>query len=76
MALCLQINILCLDEKNPYVDDKPKYEKDEKKGEYVIVNDYKNAKQNYNSQACCHSSTNVESRTCRKLYDVYWVFRF
>jgi hypothetical protein len=39
-----------LDDKNPYVDDKPKYEKDETKGEYVIVNDYKNAKQNYNSK--------------------------
>ncbi len=39
-----------LDENEPYVDDKPKYEKDEKKGEYVIVNDYKNAKQNYNSK--------------------------
>ncbi|MEL0455481.1 DUF2723 domain-containing protein [Flavobacteriaceae bacterium SZ-1-7] len=39
-----------LDEKKPYIDDKPKYEKDEKKGEYVIVNDYKNAKQNYNSK--------------------------
>ncbi|MCH4553991.1 glycosyltransferase family 117 protein [Aestuariibaculum lutulentum] len=39
-----------LDENNPYVDDKPKYEKDEEKGEYVIVNDYKNAKQNYNSK--------------------------
>jgi len=38
-----------LDENNPYVDDKPKYEKDYDKGEYVIVNDYKNAKQNYNS---------------------------
>jgi hypothetical protein len=38
-----------LDENNPYVDDKPKYEKDEAKGKYVIVNDYKNAKQNYNS---------------------------
>ncbi|CAH8282963.1 uncharacterized protein DUF2723 [Mariniflexile fucanivorans] len=37
-----------LDENDPYVDDKPKYEKDEAKGEYVIVNDYKNAKQNYN----------------------------
>ncbi len=37
-----------LDDDNPYVDDKPKYEKDEKKGKYVIVNDYKNAKQNYN----------------------------
>ncbi|WP_223551452.1 DUF2723 domain-containing protein [Aestuariivivens sp. NBU2969] len=39
-----------LDEKNPYADEKPKYEKDEEKGEYVIVNDYKNAKQNYNSK--------------------------
>ncbi|MDH3323649.1 MAG: DUF2723 domain-containing protein, partial [Flavobacteriaceae bacterium] len=39
-----------LDENNPYVDDKPKYEKDEAKGKYVIVNDYKNAKQNYNSK--------------------------
>ncbi|MCL6295345.1 protein O-mannosyl-transferase family [Jejuia spongiicola] len=38
-----------LDKNNPYVDDKPKYEKDKEKGEYVIVNDYKNAKQNYNS---------------------------
>ncbi|WP_299551983.1 DUF2723 domain-containing protein [Seonamhaeicola sp.] len=39
-----------LDENNPYKDDKPKYEKDEAKGEYVIVNDYKNARQNYNSK--------------------------
>ncbi|WP_445738329.1 protein O-mannosyl-transferase family [Mariniflexile sp.] len=39
-----------LDEKNPYVDDKPKYEKDEAKGKYVIVNDYKKAKQNYNHE--------------------------
>ncbi|MBR9844786.1 MAG: DUF2723 domain-containing protein [Algicola sp.] len=39
-----------LDENNPYVDDKPKYEKDYEKGEYVIVNEYKNAKQNYNSE--------------------------
>ncbi|MEZ4793449.1 MAG: DUF2723 domain-containing protein, partial [Gelidibacter sp.] len=38
-----------LDENEPYVDDKPKYEKDDKTGKYVIVNDYKNAKQNYNS---------------------------
>lgn len=38
-----------LDENDPYSDDKPKYEKDTEKGEYVIVNDYKNAKQNYNS---------------------------
>lgn len=39
-----------LDENNPYVDDKPNYEKDLKTGKYVIVNDYKNAKQNYNSE--------------------------
>jgi hypothetical protein len=39
-----------LDENNPYTDDKPKYEKDLKKGEYVIVNDFKNATQNYNSK--------------------------
>jgi len=38
-----------LDENNPYLDDKPKYEKDYEKGEYIIVNDYKGAKQNYNS---------------------------
>lgn len=38
------------DENNPYSDDKPKYEKDYEKGEYVIVNDYKNARQNYNSR--------------------------
>lgn len=35
-----------LDEDNPYVDDKPKYEKNEEEGKYVIVNNYKNAKQN------------------------------
>ncbi|WP_111307699.1 glycosyltransferase family 117 protein [Confluentibacter sediminis] len=39
-----------LDENNPYSDDKPKYEKDDAKGKYVIVNDYKNGKQNYNSK--------------------------
>jgi hypothetical protein len=39
-----------LDENNPYIDDKPKYEKDEEKGEYVVVNDWKKAKQNYNSK--------------------------
>ena len=39
-----------LDENNPYVDDKPKYEKDEALGKYVIVNDYKNGLQNYNSK--------------------------
>lgn len=37
-----------LDENEPYVDDKPKYEKDYTQGKYVIVNDYIKAKQNYN----------------------------
>ncbi|MCW5518908.1 DUF2723 domain-containing protein [Aureitalea sp. L0-47] len=35
-----------LDPDNPYKDDKPKYEKDEKAGKYIIVNNYKNASQN------------------------------
>jgi len=35
-----------LDADNPYDDAKPKYEKDEELGKYIIVNDYKNAKQN------------------------------
>ncbi|WP_298312473.1 DUF2723 domain-containing protein [uncultured Aquimarina sp.] len=35
-----------LDENEPYLDDKPKYEKDLNIGKYVIVNDWKNAKQN------------------------------
>ena len=38
-----------LDENQPYVNDKPKYEKDKKTGRYVVVNDYENAIQNYNS---------------------------
>ncbi|WP_299271775.1 DUF2723 domain-containing protein [uncultured Psychroserpens sp.] len=38
-----------LDSNNPYIDDKPKYEKDYEKGEYVIVNEWENTKQNYNS---------------------------
>jgi hypothetical protein len=36
------------DENQPFVDDKPKYEKDFKTGTYIIVNDWKNSKQNYN----------------------------
>ncbi|MFC7357881.1 DUF2723 domain-containing protein [Jejudonia soesokkakensis] len=35
-----------LDPVNPYKDDKPKYEKDEETGKYIIVNEYKNASQN------------------------------
>ena len=35
-----------LDPDKPYVDDKPKYEKNEKMGRYDIVNNYKDAKQN------------------------------
>ena len=39
-----------LDKDYPYKDDNPKYEKDINKGKYVIVNDYLNAVQNYNSE--------------------------
>lgn len=39
-----------LDENEPYIDDKPNYEKDYKTGKYVIINDWKNAKQNYNHE--------------------------
>ncbi len=35
-----------LDKEKPYVDDKPKYEQDTVAGKYVIVNNYKKAKQN------------------------------
>ncbi|MEP2937452.1 MAG: DUF2723 domain-containing protein [Gilvibacter sp.] len=35
-----------LDEQTPYVDDKPKYEKNTQTGRYEIVNQYKDAKQN------------------------------
>ena len=39
-----------LDENQPYIDDKPKYEKDEVAKKYVIVNDYKDGLQNYNTE--------------------------
>ncbi len=39
-----------LDEIDPYEDDKPKYEKDLKTGKYLIVNDWKNAKQNLDNK--------------------------
>ncbi|MBY8962189.1 DUF2723 domain-containing protein [Flavobacterium sp. D11R37] len=35
-----------LDPVNPYEDEKPNYQRDYKTGKYVIVNNYKNAKQN------------------------------
>ena len=38
------------DKNRPYKDGKPKYEKDEKIGKYVIVNDYKDAIPNYSSK--------------------------
>ena len=38
------------DEQEPYIDDKPKYERDEKTGRYVIVNHWENARINANSQ--------------------------
>ena len=36
-----------LDRDNPFLDEKPKYEKDLEAKKYVIVNDIKNAKQNF-----------------------------
>ncbi|MDR6300146.1 DUF2723 domain-containing protein [Mesonia maritima] len=38
-----------LDEEEPYIDDKPKYEEDEASGKYVIVNDWKDSKPNSSS---------------------------
>ena len=38
------------DEKNPYKDDKPKYEQDKKTGRYIIVNEWKKARLNDNSK--------------------------
>ncbi len=35
-----------IDQEEPYVDDKPNYERDYKTGKYVIINNYKNASQN------------------------------
>lgn len=37
-----------LDPDNPYIDEKPKYEKDFEAGKYVIVNQFENALQNSN----------------------------
>ncbi len=39
-----------IDKDNPYSDAKPNYERDYKTGKYVIVNHYKNAKQNPDSR--------------------------
>ncbi len=36
-----------LDKENPYTDAKPNYERDYTTGKYVIVNNYKNARQNF-----------------------------
>ena len=38
------------DKSNPYMDAKPKYEKDEKAGKYIIVNNYKNALPRYGNK--------------------------
>ena len=38
-----------LDDSNPYIDDKPKYEKNYETGKYEIVNDWEGALTNYNS---------------------------
>ncbi len=38
------------DENKPFVDDKKNYEKNHETGKYEVINDWKNAKQNYNSE--------------------------
>jgi hypothetical protein len=38
------------DEEDPYSDDKPNYERDDKTGKYVITNNYKDANHNPNSK--------------------------
>ncbi|WP_431157387.1 glycosyltransferase family 117 protein [Winogradskyella poriferorum] len=38
------------DEEEPFVDDKKNYERDEEKGEYVIINDWEKSRQNYNHE--------------------------
>ena len=38
------------DKAKPFVDGKPKYEKDEKAGKYIIVNDYKNTEPNFSDR--------------------------
>ncbi|NNL82668.1 MAG: DUF2723 domain-containing protein [Winogradskyella sp.] len=38
------------DENQPFVDDKKNYEKDYETGKYVVINEWKNTKQNYNSE--------------------------
>ncbi len=38
------------DEQEPYIDDKPKYERDEKTGRYIIVNNWERARINANSK--------------------------
>ena len=37
------------DEDEPFVDDKKNYERDYETGKYIIINDWEDAKQNYNS---------------------------
>jgi len=38
------------DKAEPFVDDKPKYEKDKNSGKYIVVNDYKNANPNFSDR--------------------------
>ncbi len=38
------------DEQEPYIDDKPKYERDEKEGRYIIVNNWEGSRINANAK--------------------------
>ena len=60
-----------LDPDNPYVDDKPNYEKDTTSGKYIIVNDWKNSVQNTDDSAESLPSQDVEHGAYRKLHAVH-----
>ncbi|MCF1421665.1 glycosyltransferase family 117 protein [Mangrovimonas futianensis] len=66
-----------LDENQPYVDDKPNYEKDEEAGKYVIINDWKNAKQNFNHKhaAILPRMWSQENATNYMIYSGYLDFK-
>ena len=65
-----------LDENKPYKDDNPKYEKDLKNNIYKVVNDYKNAIQNYNSDHAAFLPRMWSSEHAVNYSFIYRFFRF
>ena len=60
-----------LDPTKPYKDDKPKFEKDEENGKYIIVNDFVNASQNTDDAQKGLFPKNVEYGACNQLHAIY-----